>query len=85
MMSKLISIRAYEYKELNDKAKATFAHDMYEMPFDYDAEDENGNTIRKYEYFADWDLKAQIEFCELNDYLFSKYGKLIGHLEESAL
>tara|TARA_R100000426_G_scaffold26751_2_gene22325 strand:- start:157 stop:429 length:273 start_codon:yes stop_codon:yes gene_type:complete len=81
-MSKLINIRAYEYKELDDEAKARFIHEMYDMPFDYDDDDENGNTIRKYEYFADWDLEAQIEFCELNNYLFNRYGELIGHLEE---
>ena len=41
-MSKLISVRAYEYKELNDEAKATFIHYMYDSPFDYEDEDEEG-------------------------------------------
>ena len=81
-MSKLITVRAYEYKELDDKAKATFIHYMYDSPFDYEDEDENGNTIIKYNYFADMDLDDQIEFCEMNNYLFNKYGGLIGHLEE---
>ena len=81
-MSKLITVRAYEYKELNDEAKATFTHYMYDSPFDYEDEDENGNTIIKYDYFADMDLEDQIEFCEMNNYLFNKYGELIGHLEE---
>ena len=44
-MSKLISVRAYEYKELNDEAKATFIHYMYDSPFDYEDEDEEGNTV----------------------------------------
>jgi len=81
-MSKLINIRAYEYKELNDEAKATFTQYMYNSPFDYEDEDENGNTIIKYDYFADMDLDDQIEFCEMNNYLFNKYGELINHLEE---
>ena len=36
------------------------------------------------DYFADMDLEEQIEFCEMNNYLFNKYGELIGHLEEGA-
>ena len=83
-MSKLISVRAYEYKELDDKAKDTFIHYMYDSHFEYEDEDENGNTIIKYDYFADWDLEGQIEFCEINKYFFNKYGELIGHLEEEA-
>ena len=30
------------------------------------------------------DLEEQIEFCEINEYVFNKYGELIGHLEEEA-
>ena len=33
-MSKLISIRAYEYQELNEDAKSRFIDYMYESPFD---------------------------------------------------
>ena len=69
-MSKLISVRAYEYKELNDEAKATFIHYMYDSPFDYEDEDEEGNTVIKYNYFADMNLEEQIEFCEMNIYFF---------------
>ena len=81
-MSKLISIRAYEYQELDDYAKDTFINYMYDSPFDYEDEDEEGNTIIKYDYFAEWDLQEQIDFCEMNKYLFDKYGNLIGHLAE---
>jgi len=81
-MSKLIKIRAYEYAELNDKAKDNFINSMWDMPFEYEDEDEKGNTIIKYDYFGEWDLEEQIDFCESNDYLFNKYGKLVGHLEE---
>ena len=81
-MSKLISIRAYEYQELNEDAKSRFIDYMYDSPFYYEDEDEEGNAIIKYSYFADMDLEEQIEFCEMNEYLFNKYGELIGHLEE---
>ena len=81
-VSKLITVKAYQYQELNDDAKDKFMHKMYDMPFDYEDEDEEGNTIIKYDYFAEWDLEEQIDFCEMNKYLFDKYGNLIGHLAE---
>ena len=81
-MSKLIKIRAYEYAELDDKAKENFIHEMWNWVFDYEDEDKEGNTIIKYYYFADMNLKEQIDFCKANNYLFNKYGEVIGHLEE---
>ena len=75
-MSKLISVRAYEYKELNDEAKATFIHYMYDSPFDYEDEDEEGNTVIKYNYFADMNLEEQIEFCEMIKQLVNMIGNL---------
>tara|TARA_A100001201_G_scaffold136879_1_gene126301 strand:+ start:189 stop:437 length:249 start_codon:yes stop_codon:yes gene_type:complete len=81
-MSKLITVKAYQYQELNDDAKNKFMDMMYDMPFDYEDKDEEGNTIIKYDYFAEWDLQEQIDFCEINEYLFDKYGNLIGHLAE---
>lgn len=76
----LVKIKAYEYQELNEKAKEKFIHDMYEMPFDYEEEDENGEYIMKYEYFADWELADQIDFCKQNEYLFDKDGNIINQL-----
>ena len=84
IMSRLIKIKAYEYTELNDKAKNNFINEMWDMPFEYEDEDKQGNTIIKYDYFGEWDLKDQIEYCEINDYIFNKYGELVGHLEEAA-
>ena len=66
-MSKLISIRAYEYQELDEYAKNKFI-----------------DTVIKYDYFADMNLAEQIEFCEINEYFFNKYGELIGHLFEES-
>jgi hypothetical protein len=81
-MSKLITIRAYKFAELSDKAKDRFVNEMYSFPFEYEAEDEEGNTIIKYDYFGDMDLEMQIEYCDDNKHLFDKYGELVGHLEE---
>ena len=83
-MSKLIKVRAYEYKELNEDAKNEFINYMYNSPFPYEDEDEEGNTVIKYDYFADMNLAEQIDFCETNEYFFNKFGELIGHLEEEA-
>ena len=81
-MSKLITVRAYEYQELDDEAKTRFINYMYDNPFDFEDEDENGNTVIKYSYFADMELEEQIDLCEVNNYFFNRYGELIGHLEE---
>jgi len=83
-MSKLISIRAYEYQELDEYAKNKFIDCMLDFPFDYEDEDEEGNTVIKYDYFADMNLAEQIEFCEINELFFNKCGELIGHLEDEA-
>ena len=80
-MSRVIKIKAYEYAELKQEAKNQFINEMWDLPFEYEDEDAEGNTIIKYDYFGEWDLKDQIEYCEINDYLFNKYGNLIGHLE----
>lgn len=81
-MSKLITINAYEYAELNDNAKNNFIHKMWDEPFEYEDEDKEGNTIIKYDYFGEWDLEEKIDYCEICNYLFCKHGNLIGHLEE---
>ena len=83
-MSKLIKIRAYEYAELNDKAKDNFINSMWDMSFETETgeHDNNGDMIIEYDYFGEWELEEQIDFCESNNYLFNKHGKLTGHLEE---
>tara|TARA_R100000995_G_scaffold67950_2_gene36602 strand:+ start:76 stop:342 length:267 start_codon:yes stop_codon:yes gene_type:complete len=85
-MSRLIKIRAYRFEELNDKARENFAHQMYDMPFDSETGeyDDEGNAILEYDYFAEWHFEEQIEYCEMNEYLFDKYGNLISHLEEKS-
>tara|TARA_R100001591_G_scaffold40085_1_gene51706 strand:+ start:142 stop:405 length:264 start_codon:yes stop_codon:yes gene_type:complete len=83
-MSKLITIRAYKFVELSDKSKDRFVNEMWDMPFEAETGelDADGNMIIEYDYFGEWDLEEQIDYCEINNYLFNKYGDLVGHLEE---
>ena len=50
---KQIKVNAYEYSELNPEAKHQVVVWLDELPLDYEAEDQQGNTIIKYEYFSD--------------------------------
>jgi hypothetical protein len=75
-MSKLVTIEAYRFEELSSEAKGNFAYEMYDSPFDY--EDNNGKL--NCEYFIDWEEHFQIEFCDMNDYLFNNKGELINDL-----
>ena len=83
-MSRLITIRAYKFAELSDKAKDRFVNEMWDMPFEAETgeHDADGNMIIEYDYFGEWDLEEQIDYCESNEYLFNKYGELVGHLKE---
>jgi hypothetical protein len=78
---KVIKVNAYEYSELNQDAKHEVVHWLDEMPLDYETEDEQGNTIREIEYFSDMDEEDIQEHCEINEYLFDKFGKCVHHLE----
>lgn len=78
---KQIKINAYEYSELNPEAKYHVVLWLDELPLDYEAEDQQGNTIIKYEYFSDMEDIDIIEHCAANGYLFDKFGKCVHHLE----
>jgi hypothetical protein len=80
---KTIKINAYEYNELNDKAKFQAKLWLDEIPLDYDTGeiDENGKPIIKNEYLGDWSDKEINEHCELNNYLFDKWGNCVHHLD----
>ena len=75
-----VKIQAYKYQELDSKGKAQVIYKMNEIPFDSEFENDNGELITEYDYFGDWDLSDQIEFCDINEYLFDKYGNPIHHL-----
>ena len=77
---KIVKIKAFKYSELNEEARANVIHEYWNFPFDYEEKDENGKTIVKYDYFGEWDLIDQIDYCEENEFLFNKYGGMIHHL-----
>ena len=80
---KEIKINAYEFKELNQDAKYIVKLWLDEVPFKYETDelDKNGKHILKTEYISDWDNDTIQEHCEVNGYLFSKYGKCVHHLQ----
>ena len=80
---KQIKINAYEFKELNKDAKHIALTWLDEHPIEYETKelDEQGKPILKNEYFSEWLEEEVQEHCEVNGYLFSKYGQCIHHLE----
>ena len=78
---KTIKVNAYSYQELNEDSKINVKIWLDELPFDYEEEDKQGNIIEKLDYPSDWNEIDIQEHCEVNEYLFDKYGKCIHHLE----
>ncbi len=79
---KTIKVNAYSYQELNQDSKDNVKIWLDELPFDYyEDQDEKGNIIEKLDYPSDWNEIDIQEHCEVNEYLFDKYGKCIHHLE----
>ena len=76
------TINVYEYKDLKENAKLKVISWLDKYPIEYDCEDENGNTITKYQYFADAEDYEVQEHCEINGYLFTVRGDCIHHLIE---
>tara|TARA_Y100000401_G_scaffold12183_1_gene8329 strand:+ start:183 stop:449 length:267 start_codon:yes stop_codon:yes gene_type:complete len=74
------TINVYEYKDLKEDAKFKVIWWLDKYPIEYDCEDENGNTITKYQYFADAEDYEVQEHCEVNGYLFTIEGDCIHHL-----
>ena len=78
----LVKIKAYKYQELNDIAKKNVIYEMDKNPFDSEYESIDGKMIHCWDYFGDWQLSEQIDFCDCNEYLFDKYGNMIHNLIE---
>ena len=78
---KQIKVNAYEYSELNEEAKFKANLWLDECPIDSEYENEKGQIIRTFEFVSDWELNDIIEHCEINEYLFNKYGECVHHLE----
>ena len=77
---KKVTINAYNFSELSEKAQYNANWKYFLDGFEYEDEDKDGNIITNYDYFSDWELVEQIEFCDMNDYLFDRDGVLINHL-----
>jgi len=74
-----VKINAYKYSELNEDAKNNVSYKYFLDGFEYE-DDINGLIVIKYDYFEEWELSEQIDFCNANDYLFSEDGVMINHL-----
>ena len=78
---KTVSIQAYDFQDLSEKAKNNVLYWLDEFPLEY--ENEDGSFA--YEYFSDiTDENYIIEHCEMNNYLFDINGKPIHHLINEA-
>ena len=82
---KIIQVKAFEYNELDEQSKISARHWLDEDPFEYETEDEEGNIVKELEYFSDMTDTDIDEHCQTNDYLFTKHGKPIHHLEEGGV
>jgi len=78
---KQIKVNAYEYSELNTDAKKKVIQWLDEWPIENVNQDDEGNIEEKIEYFSDMEDINIIEHCEINEYLFDKFGKCVHHLE----
>lgn len=75
-MTSYVFIEGFEFKELDDRAKAAVRDWLNDTPIDY--EDDEGNI--KYDYVGDWEDSYIQDHCQMNDYLFSGYGRPIHSL-----
>ena len=77
-MSKMYSITGFNYLELSEKAKMTVDYWLDECPLEYD--DDEGQV--KMEFISDWDDADIDEHCQINGYIFDRFGKPIHNLIE---
>ena len=73
----VLKIRAYDYSELNQEGKTAAKHWLDEVPIEV----ENDKGEFEFRYFSDMTDIEIDEHCQSNDYLFTKYGRPIHHLE----
>ena len=76
-----IKIQAFKFHQLNNDAKSRVINWLDELPIECEDEDEQGNIINTIEYFSDMQEGEIEEHCEMNEYLFSKYGDCVHHLQ----
>jgi len=75
-MSSFVLIEGFQYTELDVKGQRKVLNWLDEHPMDY--EDDEGNI--RYDYPSDWATIEVQEHCEMNEYLFDRYGEPIHHL-----
>lgn len=73
---KTVQIQAYTFDELDARGKVKALYWLDECPFEY--EDEHGSVY--YEYPSEWQYEDISEHCNMNEYIFNKYGEPIHHL-----
>ena len=67
---KKITIDAYDYNDLNEAGKASVRIWLDEYPIEV----ENDKGEFEFRYFADMTDADIDEHCQINDYVFTKYG-----------
>lgn len=74
-----VTIKAYQFEELDDKAKYNALIWLNRNPLEY--ENEKGEMVLEHWYYVYQDDPSYvIDHCDSNEYLFSKYGEPIHHL-----
>jgi hypothetical protein len=76
---KNVTIEAFNFQDLNEKAKEKVIYWLDLYPVEY--EKENGSF--GYSYYSELDKKDEyiiVEMCEMNNYLFNLHGEPIHHL-----
>ena len=71
-----VSINAYQYQDLSHEAKQKVISMLDNDPLDY--EDDYG--VIHFRYFSECSDKDIEEHCNMNNYLFNKYGSPINNL-----
>ena len=77
-MSKMYSITGFNYLELTIEAKRRVLSWLDECPFEYETEE--GNIM--FDYASEWDEADIVEHCQINGYIFDKWGNPIHNLIE---
>jgi len=77
---KTITIEAYDYNDLDEAGKASVRIWLDESPIEV----ENDAGEFEYDYFSDMTDIDIDEHCQANEYLFTKSGRPIHHLEREA-
>lgn len=87
-MTSFVMVEGFQYHELTEKAQHKVLDWLDDPPLEYETEvtvineegDEEVQNVMKYEYPSDWAPEEIQSHCEMNEYLFDKFGDPIHHL-----